>query len=928
VQKNAKKLPDRYLDWLHRSLVRRTAVRVTMGLLGIISITTLLSFVSTYYLVNEQYRQELELKADNIAEQFENSLNGWHDSISSLARNNVMANALLDSQGRDQYLVPFLREYDLHIDEHLGLTLCDYLGNPIAAAGLGAPNCFHKQVNYATLLENNQPHSFLRTNENRHLELILIFPVTYPITDTAEGALVGRLDLSTWFKNNRHIPPGYRAQLQQNGKSALPTTDGQSLHPPLRNRTPRLVTPMQQFGFQLQIGRQDSPPLASLIALFLIQGSIGLLLIPFGFFYAYRAARRISQPILSLVETARAISDGKQNLRADISRQDEIGQLALDFNRMVDFLEDARQNLETQVAERTAALSVSERRERQRAQELDAMFNAMPALVMYSADPDCRHVQINHALRDLLPHDENHARAALPLQMLEPLGLRHFGTPLALQDWPLVKAAQEGTSVLNFACEIPLADGHVRHFLGNAIPLRQGTQTMGAIAAFIDITLLRQAEEKVAEQEERYRRLFELMPEGLCVHDGERIEMVNSAMAHLAGYERPEELLGQHILSFIHVDDRPTLNLMHQQLASSSAKSRPISMRLIRRDGSFVHVEINATTLLLGDKKCVQSVLHDLTSQREAEEQTRLAARVFEASQDGIFITDHRGLIISVNPAFTRRTGYTITDLLGKDPGILSSGQHDDSFYRDMWQALASEGRWENEIHNRHKNGELLAQWISISALRDDEGAPRHYIAVLSDITESQSTTTHMAYLAQHDYLTGLPNRVLLRDRITQGLSAAARERKKLAVLFIDLDGFKQVNDIYGHAVGDQLLKDVGQRLQAHLRDVDTVSRLGGDEFVVLLRDLSDSTDATLVADKLCQSIAQPYPISSLDISSISASIGVALYPGDGDDIDVLLERADQAMYRAKNGGKNKVVFYAAQLVEAGVDTTALAIPE
>jgi diguanylate cyclase (GGDEF)-like protein/PAS domain S-box-containing protein len=536
-------------------------------------------------------------------------------------------------------------------------------------------------------------------------------------------------------------------------------------------------------------------------------------------------------------------------------------------------------------------------------------------------------MQINHALRDLLPQGEFKTSARLPLHALEPLGLRHFGTPLTPQDWPLVKAAREGVSVLNFACEIPLEGGRLMHLLGNAIPLWHEGQSAGAIAAFLDITPLRLAEQEVAEQEERYRRLFELMPEGLCVHDGDQAVMANSAMARLTGYERSEELVGQHILSFIHIDDRPAINAMQQQIDSGVTLTHPLPMRLIRRDGSLVHVEVSTSTLRLGGKKLVQTVVRDVTRQREAEEQTRLAARVFEASQDGIFITDNHGLIISVNPAFTQRTGYTIADLLGKDPGMISSGQHDDSFYRSMWQALAGEGHWESEIHNRHKNGELLAQWISISALRDEEGILRHYIAVLSDITEHKSSTSHMAYLAQHDFLTGLPNRILLRDRLNQGISAANRDRKEMAVLFIDLDGFKQVNDHFGHAVGDQLLKEVARRMQVQLRDIDTVSRLGGDEFVVLLRDLGGISGAAMVATKLCQTIAEPYRIGTLTISALSASIGVSRYPGDGDDIDALLDHADQAMYRAKHSGKNTVVFYDEALTgdEANPPTSSLA---
>ena len=243
---------------------------------------------------------------------------------------------------------------------------------------------------------------------------------------------------------------------------------------------------------------------------------------------------------------------------------------------------------------------------------------------------------------------------------------------------------------------------------------------------------------------------------------------------------------------------------------------------------------------------------------------------------------------------------------------MLSSGRHDKAFYAAMWEAIATQGRWQGEVWNRRKDGSVYPEQLSIIRVLDANGEVTHYIGIFSDITRHKAAQAHIQRLAHFDPLTGLPNRALLNDRISHELSAAQRNRTQLAILFVDLDHFKNVNDTLGHRIGDELLITVATRLKAAVREVDTVSRQGGDEFILILPD-TDANGAAHVAEKLLEVVAQPYQIESFELS-VTLSIGIALYPADGDDFDVLSKCADAAMYRAKHDGRNTYRFFTAEM--------------
>ncbi|GAB6051811.1 hypothetical protein JCM17960_06310 [Magnetospira thiophila] len=296
---------------------------------------------------------------------------------------------------------------------------------------------------------------------------------------------------------------------------------------------------------------------------------------------------------------------------------------------------------------------------------------------------------------------------------------------------------------------------------------------------------------------------------------------------------------------------------------------------------------------------------------KHVKEELRLAASVFHNSAEGVMITEPNGTIKSVNPAFTRITGYAAEEVVGRLPSVLRSNLHEGKFYGDMWNKLHQEHHWEGEIWNRRKGGESYLQWMLINAVPGRNGKPISFVSVFHDITEARSKDERIRYLAFHDALTGLPNRVLFQERLEHAVDRSRRDGIRLSVCFIDLDGFKAVNDSLGHDIGDLLLKAVAERIQGRLRrGADTVARLGGDEFVVLMEDLKSAEQCAHLANEIIADISQPLTLRGQTVQ-VGASMGMALFPTDADSAAELMKRADAAMYAAKAAGKGTYRFHA-----------------
>ncbi len=350
----------------------------------------------------------------------------------------------------------------------------------------------------------------------------------------------------------------------------------------------------------------------------------------------------------------------------------------------------------------------------------------------------------------------------------------------------------------------------------------------------------------------------------------------------------------------------------------SKPRNNPENIRSIHYlrslDGRIIPTEVNATKIELSDGIGRVAVFQDITQRLDEERKLRLAGSVFHSSQQGIIITDSRGEIIQVNPAYCHMTGYEEHELIGQNPRILKSGLQDREFYSDMWRTLKEHGSWNGELYNRRKSGEHYVQWANIDVVRTDQNELL-YVGIASDITELVTARERLSKLAYYDTLTNLPNRVLFQDRISQTIAQARRENVGFSLILADLDDFKAVNDTMGHAVGDKLLMKVADRLQHTTREADTVARLGGDEFAMVLLNVDEPHKVAHIASHILDTLSQPYKINGLEITT-SVSLGVTFWPLDGEGIDELLKNADVAMYRAKEFGRNNYQFFTSDMAE------------
>jgi diguanylate cyclase (GGDEF)-like protein/PAS domain S-box-containing protein len=421
---------------------------------------------------------------------------------------------------------------------------------------------------------------------------------------------------------------------------------------------------------------------------------------------------------------------------------------------------------------------------------------------------------------------------------------------------------------------------------------------------------LRRAEAALDASQNRYFDLYELAPVGYLTLDKEGlIRQANLTASTLLGIHR-NELFDKPISRFVLKDDGDTYHHFRKKFLASS-EQHSCELRMLRQNNAPFWVHMSAVSAVdANGAPMVLLILNDITERRSAEETLKLAASVFTHAGEGIMITDPAGTIIEVNKAFTRITGYNRQDVLGQNPRILSSGRHNREFFTSMWSTIVGKGYWHGEIWNRRKNGDVYPAMLTATAVQDDRGNIQHFAALFSDITREKEHEIALERAVQYDALTALPNRVLLSDRLHQGMAQALRHGLYLAVAYLDLDGFKEINDTYGHKVGDQLLIALSNSMQQTLREGDTIARLGGDEFVVVLQDLPRIDVSIPMITRLLDAAGAQVHVGE-NMLQISASLGVTFYPQSQDvDADILLRQADQAMYAAKMSGKNQYQFF------------------
>ncbi|MBF0625233.1 MAG: EAL domain-containing protein [Magnetococcales bacterium] len=465
-----------------------------------------------------------------------------------------------------------------------------------------------------------------------------------------------------------------------------------------------------------------------------------------------------------------------------------------------------------------------------------------------------------------------------------------------------------------------------------------------SLSVLFDISERKRHEQQIAVLAERNRRILDAAQDGILGIGAEGLIIFSNPAVEKILQWPDVALLGRDPLEMVRPSDGQghpiPISDFPGELTLKDGQVRSVSGQWFqRRDGSRLPVDyvvaptfeerrVSGLVLTFRDiterhqAEAALRQVHEELEQRvrertrelaEVNERLRLTAQVFESTSEAIVITDVSNRIVEVNPAFSLITGYSFAEASGQDPGFMKSGRHDRAFYAGMWKDIWQKGFWQGEIWDRRKTGEIYPKWLTINTVRDTAGKLRHCIGVFSDISRVKTVEEKLERLAFFDGLTGLPNRTFFKARLDHEFAAANRRRKKVALLFLDLDNFKKINDTLGHEAGDQLLTVMAQRIRSCVRDSDTVSRLGGDEFTVILPDVADAAAVSQVAGNILETIIQPLELQGHRIVA-GGSLGISIYPDDGDTSDVLLKNADAAMYHAKDSGRNTFAFFTAEL--------------
>jgi diguanylate cyclase (GGDEF)-like protein/PAS domain S-box-containing protein len=417
---------------------------------------------------------------------------------------------------------------------------------------------------------------------------------------------------------------------------------------------------------------------------------------------------------------------------------------------------------------------------------------------------------------------------------------------------------------------------------------------------------LRALNQQIHREKTLLRGLLDNIPDYIFIKDTDSVYIAcNKAVE--AYFGAPESrIVGKTDFDFVDAETAKSFRRIDQEMLARGELITTEEM-ITHPDGQQFYLETLKTPFRDNEGRILGliGVGRNITERKQVEIKLELAAKVFTHAREGIMITDADAIVIEVNDTFTQITGYSREEAIGRSPRILQSGRHTQEFYAAMWNALLSEGYWCGEVWNRHKSGRVYAEMITISAVKDSQGKIQNFVGLFTDITQMKEHQMQLEYIAHYDALTQLPNRLLLTDRLQQAILNNDRHQNILAVIYLDLDGFKAVNDNYDHKIGDELLIAVSKRMKEALREGDTLSRIGGDEFVAVLIDLEHSKACEPILTRLLHAAAAPISINGIELQ-VSSSIGVTFYPQDNVDADQLIRHADQSMYIAKQKGKNR----------------------
>ncbi len=431
----------------------------------------------------------------------------------------------------------------------------------------------------------------------------------------------------------------------------------------------------------------------------------------------------------------------------------------------------------------------------------------------------------------------------------------------------------------------------------------------GIVCTLEDCTEITKTRSLLEKSETKYRILTEFSPMGIIVHENMDITYINPAGAEILGYEKPEEVLGLSILSFVPEEERDSVAEFAREMISKGKPVVGFERSLIDGKGRQITVKMSSQPYETGGSMAIQSVFRDISEEKKRSEEIMKLSLVVEQSPVSVVITDSSGHIEYVNAAFCEITGYSSKEVTGKNVNILKSEIHPQEYYKNLWETILSGETWSGELCSRGKYGDIFWELSTITPVKCSKGNLLFYVAVKENITDKKLREEKIRHMAMHDILTGLPNRFLMRDRLESVLERTHRYGEMAALLFIDLDGFKHVNDSFGHKVGDEVLKETSRRILTSIRTADTACRIGGDEFLVILSKIENREKAGAVARRIIEMISRPYKGCG-DAQVIGASIGISIIPDDGSNIDELVSKADSAMYDVKHGGKNGFAYF------------------
>ncbi|MEG3638230.1 sensor domain-containing protein [Magnetococcus sp. PR-3] len=890
-------------------------------LLSVLGVALLLGVVLTRGMDQsfEQQTQHLNrLHLDRVAQQLRQFTQSHLTVLADIAANPLTIQGVLQPETNLANTMDWLASVRL-IGERYPLVLMDFEGKVLHQTAKNGPL---DTSSVQSVLQGVQPHmQYVHAQEDGNHQLWLITPVLWQ--QGAEGALAVCIPLDR-LEPLEHKQSGQGGiRLWQDKRLLLSIGQpgqGQSTQKILGEVGITLEMVMDNMALQQARGQ--------LVWDTLLLGL--LLLVLLGAMLYMWGQKLLVAPLVGLSRQAEAIAKG---VDPDPIEQkpgvQEITQLTHKFHHMYQEVTATRQHLEKLVGERTQALE-NQLQERIRAEETLRVVSDLQEAILESADAMIiatdatgRIIQFNTAAQRKLGFEAHEVLGHMKLDALHDameLQNRHLpihiesDQPLSIPLLTILYRASQG--------EVDEREWCYRCKDGRTFPVRLSiTQVhnhgnhvqQGYLVVGLDITELK------ASQQALMRNQANLAHAQAIAHLGSWQWELGSG--HMFWSDETFRIFGEALQSFkpafedilrrTHPQDAKFLEQGVTRSLADPEVGFEFETRLLRRSGEVRSVIMLGEVAYDHNRKPlrVSGTIQDITERKITEDNLLLAKRVIESASEAIVITNAEGLITDINPAYEAITGYSREEVMGQSPAITQSGRHDEGFYKQMWQALKQAGSWEGEIWDRRKNGEIFPKWLTINAMRNAYGHVSHYVGIFLDITTQKATEEKLERLAFYDPLTKLPNRALFRDRLEHELEISARDQDQTGLFFIDLDRFKLVNDTLGHDAGDLLLQSVSERIRETLRRSDTVARLGGDEFTVILPRIHQPAEAAKIAQNIIESLKQPFQLKSQEVF-IGSSIGIALYPEDGEDFETLTKNADTAMYQAKEAGRGQYIFF------------------